>query len=189
MIYINQLANHVDTEITLKGWVYNYRSSGSLVFIELRDGTGITQCVVAKDEVSEDAWEAATSLKQESSLEITGKVKADERSVGGHEMHVSDVKVFQIAEDYPITPKEHGVEFLMNNRHLWLRSQRQWAAMRVRNEIIFAIHTFFRIEILCRWIPQFLPGMLRKEVPLFSKPIILMRKLTWPKLVSFTAKR
>ncbi|MBO6534919.1 MAG: asparagine--tRNA ligase [Balneolaceae bacterium] len=144
MIYINQLANHVDTEITLKGWVYNYRSSGSLVFIELRDGTGITQCVVAKDEVSEDAWEAATSLKQESSLEITGKVKADERSVGGHEMHVSDVKVFQIAEDYPITPKEHGVEFLMNNRHLWLRSQRQWAAMRVRNEIIFAIHTFFQ---------------------------------------------
>ncbi|MCR9132843.1 MAG: asparagine--tRNA ligase [bacterium] len=144
MIYINQLANHVDTEITLKGWVYNYRSSGSLVFIELRDGTGITQCVVAKDEVSENAWEAATSLKQESSLEIIGKVKADERSVGGHEMHVSDVKVIQIAEDYPITPKEHGVEFLMNNRHLWLRSQRQWAAMRVRNEIIFAIHTFFQ---------------------------------------------
>ncbi len=144
MIYINQLANHVDTEITLKGWVYNYRSSGSLVFIELRDGTGITQCVVAKDEVSEEAWEAATSLKQESSVEITGKVKADERSVGGHEMHVSNVGVIQVAEDYPITPKEHGVEFLMNNRHLWLRSQKQWAAMRVRNEIIFAIHTFFQ---------------------------------------------
>lgn len=144
MIYINQLANHVDTEITLKGWVYNYRSSGSLVFIELRDGTGITQCVVAKDEVSEEAWEAASSLKQESSVEITGTVKADERSVGGHEMHVSNVKVIQVAEDYPITPKEHGVEFLMNNRHLWLRSQKQWAAMRVRNEIIFAIHTFFQ---------------------------------------------
>jgi asparaginyl-tRNA synthetase len=144
MIYINQLANHVDSEITLKGWVYNYRSSGSLVFIELRDGTGITQCVVAKDEVSEEAWEAASSLKQESSVEITGTVKADERSVGGHEMHVSNVKVFQVAEDYPITPKEHGVEFLMNNRHLWLRSQKQWAAMRVRNEIIFAIHTFFQ---------------------------------------------
>ncbi|MBO6792268.1 MAG: asparagine--tRNA ligase [Balneolaceae bacterium] len=144
MIYINQLANHVDTEITLKGWVYNYRSSGSLVFIELRDGTGITQCVVAKDEVSEEAWEAATTLKQESSVEITGIVKADERSVGGHEMHVSNVAVIQIAEDYPITPKEHGVEFLMNNRHLWLRSQKQWAAMRVRNEIIFAIHTFFQ---------------------------------------------
>ena len=144
MIYINQLAKHVDTEITLKGWVYNYRSSGSLVFIELRDGTGITQCVVAKDEVSETAWEGASSLKQESSVIITGTVKADERSVGGHEMHVTDVEVIQIAEEYPITPKDHGVEFLMNNRHLWLRSQRQWAAMRVRNEIIFAIHTFFQ---------------------------------------------
>lgn len=144
MIYINQLANHIGTEITLKGWVYNYRSSGSLVFIELRDGTGITQCVVAKDEISDIAWEAASSLKQESSLIITGIVKADERSIGGYEMHASDVVVIQIADDYPITPKDHGVEFLMNNRHLWLRSQRQWAAMRVRNEIIFAIHTFFQ---------------------------------------------
>lgn len=144
MIYINKLSEHVDNKVTLKGWVYNYRSSGSLVFIEMRDGTGITQCVVAKDDVSESDWEAATSLRQESSLEITGIVKADDRSIGGHEIHVSEVNVVQIAEDYPITPKEHGVEFLMNNRHLWLRSQRQWAAMRVRNEIIFAIHTFFQ---------------------------------------------
>lgn len=144
MIYINKLSDHVDKQVTLKGWVYNYRSSGSLVFIEMRDGTGITQCVVAKDDVAEADWEGATSLRQESSLEITGTVKADERSIGGHEIHVSNVKVVQIAVDYPITPKEHGVEFLMNNRHLWLRSQRQWAAMRVRNEIIFAIHTFFQ---------------------------------------------
>lgn len=144
MTYINQLSAHVDASVTLKGWVYNYRSSGSLVFIEMRDGTGLTQCIVAKDDVSESAWEAASSLKQESSVIITGTVKADERSVGGHEVHVSDVKVIQIAEEYPITPKDHGVEFLMNNRHLWLRSQRQWAAMRVRNEIIFAIHTFFQ---------------------------------------------
>ena len=99
---------------------------------------------MAKDEVSETAWEGASSLKQESSLSIKGIVKADERSIGGHEVHVSDVDVIQVAEDYPITPKDHGVEFLMNNRHLWLRSQRQWAAMRVRNEIIFAIHNFFQ---------------------------------------------
>lgn len=144
MTYINQLSAHVDTQVILKGWVYNYRSSGSLVFIEMRDGTGLTQCIVAKDDVSEAAWESASSLKQESSVVITGTVKADERSVGGHEVHVSDVEVIQIAEEYPITPKDHGVEFLMNNRHLWLRSQRQWAAMRVRNEIIFAIHTFFQ---------------------------------------------
>lgn len=144
MTYINQLSAHVDTQVILKGWVYNYRSSGSLVFIEMRDGTGLTQCIVAKDDVSEVAWELASSLKQESSVVITGTVKADERSVGGHEVHVSDVQVIQIAEEYPITPKDHGVEFLMNNRHLWLRSQRQWAAMRVRNEIIFAIHNFFQ---------------------------------------------
>ena len=144
MTYIKDLADHVDKEVTLKGWVYNYRSSGSLVFIEMRDGSGLTQCVVAKDDVSEKAWEAADSLKQESSLIVKGTVKADERSIGGHEIHVSDVEVIQLAENYPITPKEHGVEFLMNNRHLWLRSQRQWAAMRVRNEIIFAIHTFFQ---------------------------------------------
>lgn len=157
MTYINKLADHVDNEVTLKGWVYNYRSSGSLVFIEMRDGTGITQCVVAKDDVSEDHWEAATSLRQESSLEVTGTVKADDRSIGGHEVHVSGVKVHQVAEDYPITPKEHGVEFLMNNRHLWLRSQKQWAAMRVRNEIIFAIHTFFQEK-----------GFVQMDSPIFT---------------------
>ncbi|HET8864054.1 MAG TPA: asparagine--tRNA ligase [Gracilimonas sp.] len=144
MTYIKNLSDHVDQEVTLKGWVYNFRSSGSLVFIEMRDGSGLTQCVVAKDDVSEYVWQAATSLRQESSLEVTGTVKADDRSVGGHEIHASNVVIHQIAEDYPITPKEHGVEFLMNNRHLWLRSQKQWAAMRVRNEIIFAIHSFFQ---------------------------------------------
>lgn len=144
MIYINKLSDHVDAKVTLKGWVYNIRTSKALAFIELRDGTGLTQCIVAQDDVDASVWEAANALKQESSLEITGTVKADERSVGGHEIHVSGLKIVQIAEDYPITPKEHGVEFLMNNRHLWLRSQKQWAAMRVRNEIIFAIHSFFQ---------------------------------------------
>ncbi len=144
MIYIRNLSEHVDEQVTLKGWVYNYRSSKNLYFVELRDGSGICQCVVSKDDVSEQAWEAAESLRQESSLEITGKIVEDERSIGGYEMQVSDLNVIQVAEDYPITPKEHGVEFLMENRHLWLRSQRQWAAMRVRNEIIYAIHTFFQ---------------------------------------------
>jgi asparaginyl-tRNA synthetase len=143
MIYINHLKNHIDETVTLKGWVYNYRSSKALQFIELRDGSGVCQCIVAKDDVSGDVWEAANQLKQESSVTISGKVVEDERSIGGFELHVSDVKIIQIAEDYPITPKEHGVEFLMENRHLWLRSQRQWAAMRVRNEIIYAIHQFF----------------------------------------------
>ncbi|MDR8391555.1 asparagine--tRNA ligase [Aliifodinibius sp. S!AR15-10] len=144
MIYIKNLADHVDQDVTLKGWVYNYRSSKNLYFLELRDGTGICQCVVSKSDVPDEVWEAAESLRQESSLEVTGNIVEDERSIGGYEMHVSDIKIHQVAEDYPITPKEHGVDFLMENRHLWLRSQRQWAAMRVRNEIIYAIHTFFQ---------------------------------------------
>lgn len=157
MIYINKLSEHVDEEVTLKGWVYNYRSSKNLYFLELRDGSGICQCVVSKDDVSEEAWEAADSLRQESSLEVTGKVVKDERSIGGYELQVSEIKVIQVAEDYPITPKEHGVEFLMENRHLWLRSQKQWAAMRVRNEIIYAIHTFFQER-----------GFVQMDAPIFT---------------------
>jgi len=157
MIYIKKLSEHSDKEVTLKGWVYNYRSSKNLYFIELRDGSGICQCVVAKDDVSEEAWNAAESLRQESSVEVTGKVVEDERSIGGYELQVSDVKVIQVAEDYPITPKEHDVEFLMENRHLWLRSQRQWAAMRVRNEIIFAIHSFFQEQ-----------GFIQMDAPIFT---------------------
>ncbi|MDZ7693411.1 MAG: asparagine--tRNA ligase [Balneolaceae bacterium] len=144
MIYIKNLSEHEGQEVTLKGWVYNYRSSKNLYFLELRDGTGICQCVVSKNDVDDHVWEAADSLRQESSVEVTGKIVEDERSEGGYEMHATGIKVHQIAEDYPITPKEHGVEFLMENRHLWLRSQRQWAAMRVRNEIIWAIHSFFQ---------------------------------------------
>lgn len=157
MIYINKLSDHVDETVTLKGWVYNYRSSKNLYFLELRDGSGICQCVVSKDDVSEATWEAADSLRQESSLEVTGSVVEDERSIGGYELQVDEIQVIQVAEDYPITPKEHGVEFLMENRHLWLRSQRQWAAMRVRNEIIYAIHTFFQER-----------GFVQMDAPIFT---------------------
>jgi len=146
MTYINHLNKFENQTVTLKGWVYNIRNSKSLNFIELRDGSGLCQCVVAADDVSEAVWDASDTLKQESSVEITGKVLKDERSVGGYELHVSDLKVIQVAENYPITPKDHGVEFLMENRHLWLRSRRQWAAMRVRNKIIRAIHNFFQDE-------------------------------------------
>lgn len=144
MIYIRNLEDHEGKNVTLKGWVYNYRSSKNLYFLELRDGTGICQCIVAKDDVPGDVWNQADALRQESSLEVTGEVVRDERSEGGYELHVTNINTYQVAEDYPITPKDHGVEFLMENRHLWLRSQRQWAAMRVRNEIIWAIHRFFQ---------------------------------------------
>lgn len=144
MTTIKRLKDHKDENVNLKGWVYNIRSSKALHFLELRDGSGLCQCVVSMDEVGEEIFEAAGSLKQESSVEISGNVIEDDRSIGGYEVHVTDINIVQISEDYPITPKEHGVEFLMENRHLWLRSQRQWAAMRVRNQIIFAIHTFFQ---------------------------------------------
>lgn len=144
MIYVNELQKHIDTEVNLHGWVYNYRSSKQLFFLEFRDGTGICQCIISKDDVTEEIWDIANSLTQESSIQITGKVVADERSMGGVELHVSDVKVYQLTQDYPITPKEHGVDFLMDRRHLWLRSKRQWAIMRIRNEVIFAIHSFFQ---------------------------------------------
>lgn len=144
MITINQLQNYEENSVTLKGWVYNIRSSKKLQFVELRDGTGLCQCIVTEGEVNDEVWESASSLKQESSLEITGVVVKDERSIGGYEIRVTDLHVYQIAEEYPITPKEHGVEFLMENRHLWLRSRRQWAVMRVRNRIVFALHQFFQ---------------------------------------------
>src|SRR5699024_10602774 len=144
MIYISNIGDHEGQEVTLKGWIYNFRSSKNLYFLELRDGSGLCQCVVAKDGVSTEAWVATDALRQESSVEITGKVVEDERSIGGHEVQVTDVKVVQIAEDYPITPKEHGVDFLMENRHLWLRSRRQWAAMRASNAITYTTHASHR---------------------------------------------
>jgi asparaginyl-tRNA synthetase len=143
MIKIKDLATYEGQTVTLNGWVYNQRNSKKLIFTILRDGTGLCQCVTAEDDVPAQVWEAATSLTQESSASITGTVKKDERSVGGYELQVTDLSVIHKAHDYPITPKEHGVEFLMDNRHLWLRSQRQWAAMQVRDEIIYAIHRFF----------------------------------------------
>ncbi len=157
MVYIKNLSDHIDKKITLKGWVYNYRSSKNLYFLELRDGSGICQCVIANDDVSNEAWAAADSLRQESSVEVTGTVVEDERSIGGYELQVNDLKIIQIAQDYPITPKEHGVEFLMENRHLWLRSQRQWAAMRVRSQIIFVLHRFYQSE-----------GFIQMDAPIFT---------------------
>lgn len=144
LVYINDLTRFDNKSVTLNGWVYNKRSSKSLIFIILRDGTGLCQCIVNIEEVSAEVWEAAESLTQESSVSVTGLVVEDERSLSGYELQVTDVKVHQVAVDYPITPKEHGIEFLMENRHLWLRSQRQWAIMRIRNEIIYAIHQFFQ---------------------------------------------
>lgn len=141
--YINELSDKIGEEVTLKGWLYNSRSSGKLVFPQLRDGTGIVQCVVFKGNVSEEVFEAAKSAGQESSIIVHGSVKEDARSPIGVEIDVTDLEVVQNAKDYPISPKEHGTEFLMDNRHLWIRSKKQHAVLRVRHTIIKAVRDFF----------------------------------------------
>jgi asparaginyl-tRNA synthetase len=130
-------------EVTVRGWVYHLRSSGKIKFVVLRDGSGLMQGVLFKGECSEAAFAEFEKLTQESSVEVTGVLRKEPRSPGGFEMGVRGLKIVSVAETYPISPKEHGVEFLMENRHLWLRSQKQWAAMRVRSEIIRAVEQFF----------------------------------------------
>jgi len=142
-IHISNLKDYVGKEITLQGWLFNKRSSGKVRFVILRDGTGYLQCIFFKGNVSEEIFEAADKLGQESSIEVTGKVKEEPRAVGGYELDGTDLKIIQNAQDYPITPKEHGIEFLLDNRHLWLRSKKQVAIMQVRHRIIKAIRDFF----------------------------------------------
>ncbi|GAB1429269.1 asparagine--tRNA ligase [Ignavibacteria bacterium] len=140
---IENLPNLIGQEVTLNGWVYDTTSKGKLQFIKLRDGSGIVQCVAFKQNISEETFETARSLTQESSVSITGTVKADERAENGVEIDVTGLKLWQLAKDYPITPKEHGIEFLMEHRHLWLRSSRQRAIMRIRAAVAKAIRDFF----------------------------------------------
>lgn len=139
VISISDIANHVGDEVTVRGWVYNRTDKGRLQFIQLRDGTGIVQGVAFKKEMDEAQFEIAGKLTQESSVIVTGTVRADERAPGipgGFELGIKDLQLIQMSEEYPITPKEHGVEFLMDNRHLWVRSSRQWAILRIRATII-----------------------------------------------------
>src|SRR6201988_5563467 len=140
--YINQLSKHVGAEVVLKGWLYNMRSSGKILFPQLRDGTGVCQCVVLKSSVTPEVWEALKSLGQESALVIKGTPREDSRAPGGYEIDVVDAQVLQQVHDYPITPKEHGTEFLMDHRHLWLRSRRQDAVLKVRHTVVQAGRNF-----------------------------------------------
>ncbi|OWR29145.1 asparagine--tRNA ligase [Saccharibacillus sp. O23] len=140
---IRGVGAHVGETVRIGCWVNNKRSSGKIQFLQLRDGTGYIQGVVVKNEVSEEIWNAAKSLTQESSLYVTGIVREEPRSKSGFEMTVTDVEVLHITEDYPITPKEHGVDFLMDHRHLWLRSTKQRAVMIVRAQIVRAVREFF----------------------------------------------
>ena len=142
-VYIDQLKNHAEQQVTLSGWLYNSRGSGKVQFLIIRDGTGLCQCIVEKGKVSDELFEQLKRLGQESSLAVTGLVRADERSVGGYELAVTDAKIIAPATDYPITPKSHGIDFLLKNRHLHLRSQGQWCIGKIRHTVIDAIRSFF----------------------------------------------
>ncbi|HET9178735.1 MAG TPA: asparagine--tRNA ligase [Terriglobia bacterium] len=146
VVEIRNLSRHVDQEVTVEGWLYNLRESGKILFPIFRDGTGLVQGVVVKSAVPPELFERARALTQESSLRVTGKVRAEPRAPGGYELGVTGLEVLQLVpadQPYPITPKEHGVEFLMDHRHLWLRSTRQRAILGVRHQIIRACRDFF----------------------------------------------
>jgi len=140
---ICDLSDFVDKEVTLAGWLYKGRSSGKIQFLVLRDGTGLCQCVVEKSKVPEELFEQLKHLGQESSLTVTGTVRADERSLGGCELAVTDAQIISSADGYPITPKSHGTDFLLKHRHLHLRSQHQWCIGKIRHTVIDAIRRFF----------------------------------------------
>ncbi len=141
MVDILSLSEHVDQRVTLRGWLYGKRSGGKVAFLLVRDGTGLCQCVVEAE--TADAFAHANELSQESSLHITGTVRKDERAPGGYELLVAEVRPIQLAKDYPITRKAHGVDFLMNHRHLWFRTPRQSAILRIRHRLIRAMREFF----------------------------------------------
>ena len=167
--YINQLSKHVGEEIVLKGWLYNLRSSGKILFPQLRDGTGVVQCVVLKNAVDPEMFEALKQLGQESALVIKGTVREDSRAPGGYEIDVNGAEILQQVHDYPITPKEHGTEFLMDHRHLWLRSRRQHAVLKVRHTVVQAVRNFLDNDnfMLCDS-PIFTPAACEGTTTLFE---------------------
>jgi len=142
-IFIKDLKKHDGEDVTLSGWVYNIRSIGKIWFLILRDGTGTLQCVVVKSDVDEDTFNKEELLTQESSVTIKGAVRIEKRAVGGVELGVKSIEIHQIADEYPISPKEHGTAFLMDNRHLWIRSKKQHAILKVRHQIVKASRDFF----------------------------------------------
>jgi asparaginyl-tRNA synthetase len=155
--FIDQVGKHVGESVTIKGWLHNRRSSGKIHFLVIRDGTGFLQVVMGKKDVDEATFTRADHLSQESAVIVTGTVRADERAPGGYEMIATGLEVVSEAHDYPITPKEHGVDYLMDRRHLWIRAERQTAILRVRHEVINAVRDFFNNE-----------GFILADTPIFT---------------------
>lgn len=168
-VYIEKISEYVDLEITIKGWLYNIRSAGKLMFPILRDGTGMIQGVVSKKDVSEKVWEDFGKLTQESSVVVTGKVSKHPKKENVFEIQISNLEIVNISEPYPITPKEHGTDFLADNRHLWIRSPRQAAILRVRNEIIQSIREYmYNNGFILFDTPIFTPNACEGTSTLFS---------------------
>jgi asparaginyl-tRNA synthetase len=166
--YIEEIAKHEGQQVTVHGWLHNRRSSGKIHFLNVRDGTGFIQAVMSKAAVGEEAFKRADHLSQETSLSVTGTVRADARAKGGYELDVASFEVHGEAHDFPITPKEHGVDYLLDRRHLWIRSERQTAILKVRHEVIDAIRDFFNTRgfILCDT-PIFTPAACEGTSTLF----------------------
>jgi len=168
-VYIEKISQYVDKEVTIKGWLYNIRSAGKLMFPILRDGTGMIQGVVSKKDVSEKVWEDFGKLTQESSVIITGKVSKHPKKENVFELQISDIEIINISEPFPITPKEHGIDFLADKRHLWIRSPRQAAILRVRNEIIQSIRDYmYNNGFILFDTPIFTPNACEGTSTLFS---------------------
>lgn len=168
-VYIEKISDYVDGEVTIKGWLYNIRSAGKLMFPILRDGTGMIQGVVSKKDVTEKVWDDFGKLTQESSVIVTGKVSRHPKKENVYELQISDMEIVSISEPYPITPKEHGIDFLADKRHLWIRSPRQAAILRVRNEIIQSIREYMYINGFILFdTPIFTPNACEGTSTLFS---------------------
>ena len=166
---ISDVADYVGKTITIKGWLYNKRSSGSIGFLVLRDGSGFIQAIVSKNDVNEEVWNTMQELTQESSVVVEGNVAAHPKKENVFELQVSNIESVHVAHEYPISKKEHGPEFLMDNRHIWLRSKRQWAVQRIRDVIISAVYDYYHeMNYIKIDTPIFTPNACEGATELFS---------------------
>src|SRR3989344_315113 len=156
-VLIKEINEFIGKEVIIKGWVYNKRSSGKIHFLQIRDGSGFIQAIILKGEVSSESFAAAEKVTLESSVEMAGIVREDKRAPDGYELTAKELTIIQLAEEFPIGKKEHGPDFLLNNRHLWLRSKRQWSILRVRNEIIRSLNEYLQKE-----------GFVRVDTPIIT---------------------
>src|SRR5580704_4275769 len=170
-VYVEDIGKHEGEEVSLKGWLHNRRSSGKIHFLIVRDGTGFIQAVMSKATVGEELFRTADHLSQETSLVVTGTARADARARNGYEIDVKRLEIVGESHEYPITPKEHGVDYLLDRRHLWIRSERQHAILRVRHEIISAVRDFFNERgFILADTPIFTPAACEGTTTLFSVP-------------------